>query len=124
MPPPSCTPHAPRTTPELCVSQPYGDGYTVYVIHGSGFQPFTQVTVKITGVGTSPDRPETDLQGTFNYAIDQGHLFFHGHGPIPPGTYQVVVTTPGGRSVKATFRVNAAADGQPPSGQPGPPGGA
>jgi len=50
-----------------------------------------------------------DLQGTFNYAIDQGHRFFRG--PIPPGTYSVVVTGSGGRSARASFLVN----------QPGPP---
>lgn len=115
----SCTSEAPGTTPEICLSQPYGDGDTVYVVHGSGFQPFTQITVKLSGVGTSPDHPVTDQLGTFNYAIDQGHVFFHG--PIPPGTYQVVATEPGGGSAKATFQVREAANGAPPP-PPGAPG--
>jgi hypothetical protein len=117
-PPPSCTAQAPGTAPEICVSQPYGDGYTVYVIHGTGFPRFAPVTVELAGVGVSPDHPVTDLQGTFNYAIDQGHRFFHG--PIPPGTYQVVAMASGGPRASASFRVNPAANGGPP---PGPPGG-
>lgn len=122
-PPASCTPQAPDTTPELCVSQPYGDGDTVYVIRGSGFRPFTPVTVKLVGAGTSavsPDRPVTDLRGTFNYAIDQGHRFFRT--TIPPGVYQVVASAPGGHSANATFRVNPARPGGLPPGQPGQPG--
>ena len=123
-PPASCTTHPPGTTPEICVSQPYGDGDTVYVIHGSGFPSFTTITVGLTGVGNSPDRPMTDKQGTFNYAIDQGHRFFHG--PIPPGDYRVVATGPGGLSASAVFRVNQAASGRPPpapGGQVGGPAG-
>lgn len=115
-PPPTCTPHSPDTTPEICVSQPYGDGYTGYVIHGSGFQAFTQVTLTIVRVGTSPVKPMTDLRGTFNYVIDQGHQFFQG--PIPVGVYQVMATESGGRSATATFRVDPASGGPPP----GPPG--
>ena len=108
----------------VCVSQPYGDGDTVYVIHGSGFVPFSSVTVSLVGVGVSPDRPVTtpdrpvvDREGTFNYAIDQGHHFFPG--PIPAGTYRAVVTAPGAGSVSASFEVNPAGP-QPP---PPPPGG-
>ncbi|MGH3250477.1 MAG: serine/threonine protein kinase, partial [Trebonia sp.] len=114
--PPPCTVHQPGTTPELCVSQPFGDGDTVYVIHGTGFPQFVTVTVKLVGVGMSPDHPVTDLQGSFNYAIDQGHRFFRG--PIPPGTYEAVATAPGGRGTSVSFRVNQAAAGAPP----GPPG--
>jgi hypothetical protein len=115
-PPPSCTQRSPGTTPEICVNLPYGDGETGYVIHGSGFQTFTQVTVAITGVGTSPERPTTDMQGTFSYVIDQGHQFFRGE--IPAGLYHVVATESGGRSATATFRVNPPAPGGPPPGPP------
>jgi hypothetical protein len=118
-PPPSCTPQAPGSAPEICVSQPYGDGNTVYVIHGTGFPRFALVTVELAGVGVSPDHPVTDLQGTFNYAIDQGHRFFQG--PIPPGTYRAVAMASGGASASASFRVNPAANGGPPPGQGGPP---
>jgi serine/threonine protein kinase len=117
-PPPSCTTNVPDNTPELCVSQPYGDGDTVYVIHGSGFPPLTPVTIRLDGVGVSPDQPMADLQGTFSYAIDQGHLFFRG--PIPPGNYHVVVTASGGRSASASFTVDQGAVGGPPPGPAGP----
>ena len=115
---PPCKAHQPGTTPELCVSQPYGDGDTVYVFHGTGFLPFVTITVRLVGVGISPDHPVTDLEGTFSYAVDQGHRFFSG--PIPPGNYRVVATAPGGRSVSASFSVNQAAAGGPP-GPLGPP---
>jgi hypothetical protein len=118
-PPPSCTTRPPGSAPEICVSQPYGDGDTVYVIHGTGFRPLLPVTVELAGVGVSPDHPVADLQGTFNYAIDQGHRFFHS-GPIPPGTYRVVaMSSSGGLSASASFRVNPAANGGPPPGPPG-----
>jgi serine/threonine protein kinase len=119
----TCGPPAqPATTPQLCVSQPWGDGYTVFVIHGNGYQPFTQVTVKLNRAGVSSAQVTTDRQGSFNYAIDQGHYFFKGL--IPPGTYQVTVTGQGEQSVSASFRVYAAGTAPPPPGLgsvPGPP---
>jgi serine/threonine protein kinase len=118
-PPPSCTSPAQSSTPQVCVSQPYGDGYTVYVIHGSGFPPFTPVTVDLVGVGVSADHPRADMEGTFNYAIDQGHYFFRG--PIPPNTYMVVVTGSGGRTASVSFVVHPPGTGQPPGGPPGNP---
>ena len=42
--------------------------------------------------------------GTFNYAIDQGHVFFAG--PIPAGTYHVLVTGAQGRHATASFAVS------------------
>jgi hypothetical protein len=117
-PPALCSTTQSAATPAICVSQPEGDGYTLFVVHGTGFPRFRPVTVSLLGVGTSPDHPVTDIQGTFNYAIDQGRLFFH-TGKIPPGTYQVVVTAPGEPSVKATFVVNQAASGGPPGPPPG-----
>jgi hypothetical protein len=124
-PPPPCAAHQEGTTPGLCISQPYGDGDTVYIIHGTGFQRFTKVTVKLVGLSvspeapvTSPDHPVTDLQGTFNYAVDQGHRFFSG--AIPPGFYKVVVTAPGEPSASASFQVNPSASGGAPPGPPPP----
>jgi hypothetical protein len=116
--PPPCTTPAAGSAPQLCVSQPYGDTETVYVIHGSGFVPGTPVTVRLAGVGVSPDHPVADRLGSFNYAIDQGHYFFSG--PIPPGTYSAVVTAPGGRSARASFRVDPAGSGPPPGPPPAP----
>ena len=114
--PPPCATNAPSTTPVICVSQPYGDGYTVYIIHGTGFVPHPSVTVALDGVGVSPDRPVTDMQGTFNYAIDQAHVFFHG--PIPPGVYHVTATASSGRTATVSFTVNTGAAGGPPPGPP------
>jgi serine/threonine protein kinase len=108
----ACTTPRLTSTPELCLSQPFGDGDTVFVLHGNGFLAFKRVTVKIVGVGVSRDRPLADLQGTFNYAIDQGHEFFPGS--IPAGSYKVVVTGSGGRSATTSFRVSDADSGQPP----------
>jgi hypothetical protein len=115
--PPPCAAHQAGTTPELCVSQPYGDGDTVFIIHGTGFRRFATVTLTLVGVGVSPDHPVTDLEGTFNYAIDQGHRFFSG--TIPPGDYKVVVSASGEHSTSAAFQVNPAANGGPPGLPPG-----
>jgi hypothetical protein len=115
--PSPCAAHQAGTTPELCVSQPYGDGDTVFIIHGTGFRRFATVTLTLVGVGVSPDHPVTDLEGTFNYAIDQGHRFFSG--TIPPGDYKVVVSASGEHSTSAAFQVNPAANGGPPGLPPG-----
>ena len=72
------------------MGQLYGDGYTVFVVHGSGFVPLTQVQVYLIGHGRATLRPTVDQKGTFNFAIDQGHLFFPGL--IPAGRYHVLVT--------------------------------
>jgi serine/threonine protein kinase len=124
-----CTSPVASSTPQLCVSQTYGDSYTVFVIHGSGFTPFAQVTVQIPGVGTSPDHPVADRLGTFNYAIGQDRRFLAD--PIPPGNYSVVVTAAGRRPVSASFLVSPPPPpgpqptGPPPTGAPplGPPPG-
>jgi serine/threonine protein kinase len=113
-----CADHSRGSTPELCVSQPYGDGDTVFIVHGSGYLPFTPVSVALAGHGLSPARAVTDLNGTFNYGIDQGHHFFTG--PIPPGTYRVVVTASGEPAVSASFLVNSGALHPPPAGPGGP----
>jgi hypothetical protein len=102
-PPPSVFPSAPSGLPEIVTLQPFGDPATVFLIHGTGWAPLSRVTVSLVGHGTSPVRPVVDLQGTFNYAINQGHEFFP-HG-IPPGTYTIVVSGPGGRQARTQFRV-------------------
>src|ERR1700722_9514879 len=100
-----------NSAPQICVNQPFGDGYTEFVIHGVGFVPKEPVTVVVGGVA-SPDHPTADKEGTFNYVIDQGHVFFHSK-PIPPATYEVVVTAGGGISATASSRVYSY-DSQPP----------
>jgi serine/threonine protein kinase len=121
-----------QSTPYICVNQPFGDNYTDFVVHGVGFVPKEQVTIAVDGV-VSPDHPTVDKEGTFNYVIDQGHVFFRGK-PIPPAIYEVVATAPGGLSADTSFRVYSYDDqpalqevsgSPPPSGPPptGPPPG-
>jgi hypothetical protein len=84
-----------------------------------GFEPGTDVSVSLVGHGTSPWHPEVDPVGTFNYTIDEDHLFFHGN--MPTGNYEVVVTGAGNRRAIAKFQVAAPPPGQPPpTGQPPP----
>ena len=115
-PPPSTLPTGTSTVPELAMGQPFGDGDTVFVVHGSGFVPLTRVTVRLIGHGVASFRPTADRMGTFNYAIDQGHVFFTG--PIPVGTYHVLVTGARGRHASASFVVSD--QPPPPAGGPSP----
>src|SRR5262249_17278876 len=123
-PPPTCQGGAGSAAPQVCISQPAGDGETVFVIHGTGFAPLAAVTVSIAGVGTSRYHPAADLRRWFNDAVDQGHYFFPGQ--IPPGNYTAVVGAPGGGSLRVSFRVNPPnpGGGPPPGGAGGsaPPG--
>jgi len=112
-PPPTSLPDNTSSQPELTLGQPTGDGYTVFVVHGSGFIPQTQVRVALVGVGVSRYRPFVDAKGTFNYAIDQGHQFFPGL--IPPGPYTILATGAQGRRATASFTV-VAPPGPPPPG--------
>ena len=114
--PPSTLPDGTSSQPELTMGQPSGDGYTVFVVHGSGFIPQTQVRVRLIGAGISQVsryRPFVDQMGTFNYAIDQGHLFWPGQ--IPPGQYTVLVTGAQDRRATASFTV-IVPPGPPPPG--------
>ena len=49
-PPPTCPRPETAVKPQLCVSQPWGDGATVFILHGSGFAPDARVTVSVAGV--------------------------------------------------------------------------
>ncbi len=113
-PPPSAFPAVPSGSPQIVMLQPIGDSATEFLIHGTGWAPRSRVTVTLTGYGESPARPVVDLQGTFNYAVNQGHEFFPRQ--IPPGVYHVVVTGPGGRRARASFQVNSPPPGQSPAG--------
>jgi len=114
-PPPSAFPPTSGGSPQVVMLQPIGDPATEFLIHGTGWVPLSHVTVTLAGHGTSPVRPAVDLQGTFNYAVNQGHEFFPRQ--IPPGVYEVVVTGSGGRRAQVRFQVNA-----PPSPRQGSPG--
>jgi hypothetical protein len=91
-----------------------GDGYTGFVIHGVNFPPGAQVTITLLGIGPSRVKEVVDPRGTFNYTIDQGHVFFAG--PIPIGTYHVVASVPDGKQAEATFNVMPAPGAGPPVG--------
>jgi hypothetical protein len=115
-PPPTAFATVTSRAPTVILLQPLGDGATVFLIHGTGWFPTSHVTVALAGHGVSPIHPLVDRQGTFNYAINQGHEFFARQ--IPAGVYQVVVTAPGGRQARARFEVTQPlpdASAQPPS---------
>jgi serine/threonine protein kinase len=112
-PPPGAEPpptpvHGSSTTPKLTMGQPLGDGETGFQVHGSGFTPHTLVVLSLEGHGSTPFKyePLTDPKGTFNYTIDQGHVFF-ARG-IPDGLYHVVARDVNGKQqASAVFRVSA-----------------
>jgi serine/threonine protein kinase len=96
----------PTGNPQIVVNQPYGDGNTVFVVHGTGWTPGQRITVRLSGRPVSPATPITDLSGTFNYAVNQDHEFFSG--PLPSGNHRVVVTPyGGGTQAEATFSVHS-----------------
>jgi hypothetical protein len=111
-----------KLQPQIAFYQTFGDGHTVFVLHGVGWVPGQPVTVALAGVGASPEHPIVDRAGTFSYAINQAHEFFRG--ALPPGTYHVVVTAPGGARAVASFVVQPATPPPPaPTSTTGPPGG-
>ena len=118
-PPPSAFPALPRGRPAIEPLQPFGDPNTVFLVHGTGWIPRTQVTIRLAGHGAARFRPVADDLGTFNYAIGQGHDFFRG--PIPPGSYRVVVTGAGRRRASTTFQVRPLL-ASPPLPEPSPAG--
>jgi len=95
----------PGGPPQIVLNQPYGDGDTVFVVHGTGFRPGDHVKVWLAGRPVSPARPVADQRGTFNYAVNQNHEFYPGR--LPPGDYKVLVqAVGGGTKASATFQVN------------------
>jgi serine/threonine protein kinase len=98
--------HRPIGAPRIVINQPYGDGATVFVVHGTGWTPGQRITVRLSGHPVSPATPRADLAGTFNYAINQQHEFFSG--PLPLGEHHVVVIAyGGGPQAEATFSVHS-----------------
>ncbi|MDN3353797.1 serine/threonine-protein kinase [Actinomadura sp. DC4] len=92
-------------SPKIELNQPYGDGDTTFVVHGTGLTPGRKVTLRLDGRRTSPVMPVVDFGGSFNYVINQTHEFFAGK--IPPGKHQIRVTVPGDRDpLRASFTVN------------------
>ena len=82
--------NATRGIPAIGVSQPTGDGDTVFVIRGQWWPVGQPVTVTLVGVGVSPVHPVADRGGSFNYAVNQGHEFFAGM--LPAGIYTIRVS--------------------------------
>jgi serine/threonine protein kinase len=103
-PPPNAFASVPPGRVALESLQPTGDSYTVFLMHGVGWPPLTQITLTLSGQGGESVRRTVDGAGTFNCAIGQGYDFFSA--PIPPGSYKVVATGAGGRRATATFHVN------------------
>src|SRR5580698_8415127 len=102
--------------PHIALYQKFGDSNTVFVVHGEGWKPGEKITVALSG-HASPVHPIVDDAGTFNYAINQDHEFYRGG--LPAGTYDVLITAPGGTRARASFTVHAGGPG--PSGGPGEP---
>ena len=111
-PPPSSFPPLSGTRPGIKMLQPVGDGNTGFVVHGAGWKPLSAVTLALAGRRNASVRLVVDEAGSFNYTIDQRHVFYPG--PIPPGYHEVVVTGDGQRLTTA-FQVHP-----PPSGAPSP----
>jgi hypothetical protein len=111
-PPPSSFPPLSGAQPGIEVIQPAGDGNTGFVVHGAGWTPLSTVTLALAGRRNASVRLVVDGAGSFNYTIDQRHVFFPG--PIPQGRHEVVVTG-GGRRLTTAFQVHP-----PPSGAPSP----
>ncbi|HTT00152.1 MAG TPA: serine/threonine-protein kinase [Streptosporangiaceae bacterium] len=101
--------------PVVAMYQSQGDSHTIFVLRGEGWPVGRPVTVTLSG-RVSPEHPVVDDAGTFNYAINQDHEFFRGG--LPPGTYRVVVTAPGGARAAASFLVHGGPNPPPGSGPP------
>ena len=115
-PPPSSLPQLPGGRAAISMMQAFGDGSTVFVLHGANWPAGQPLSVRLAGHGVATLHPVPDRAGSFNYAIDQGHLFFAGL--IPPGYYRVIVTGPRGLVATTHFVVNPL---QPGPGVPPPP---
>ena len=107
-PPPSSFPTLSGSRPGIGVIQPIGDGNTGFVVHGAGWPPRSTVTLALAGRGNASVRLVVDGAGSFNYTIDQGHVFYPG--AIPVGMHEVVVTGDG-RRLTTVFQVHP-----PPAG--------
>ena len=103
LPPLSGASDLPSAPLSIAVNQPFGDGNTVFVVHGRGWPPGATITIGLTGVRTSPDKVVADRRGTFNYAVNQAHEFFPAG--LPPAWYQLVATASGARRAQVSFRV-------------------
>jgi hypothetical protein len=111
-PPPSSFAPLSGSRPGIEMLQPVGDGNTGFVVHGAGWPPYRTVTLALAGRANVVVRLAADGAGSFNYTIDQGHMFYPG--PIPAGRHEVVVIGDG-RTLSTVFQVLA-----PPAPVPSP----
>jgi len=118
--PPSTLPSLPLGKAEVAMFQPTGDPYTDFGVHGLGWPPRSRVSIELVGHGTDPYRPTADMASSFNYLVNQDHAFFTG--PIPPGSYEIIVTGVGGRRAHTRFSVFRPPQPTPGIGSPPPPG--
>ncbi len=103
-PPPSKFPSTSPGVPAVVMLQPAGDPYTGYVVHGTGWGAAGgTVTITLAGRPGHVARAFVDQQGSFNYGVNQGNVFFSG--PMPPGVYQVIVTGQAGARATVRFQV-------------------
>lgn len=87
----------------IVANQPVGDGQTVFVIHGTGWNPGERVTVRLDRSKERPG-PVADRKGTFNYAVNQTHEF--AAGPLPVGTHTFYASSQSRRSpTRTSFEV-------------------
>ena len=113
-PPPSSFPPLSGSRPGSKMIQPAGDGNTGFVVHGAGWPPRSTVTLTLAGRRGTSVRLVADDAGSFNYTIDQGHVFYPGL--IPAGRHEVVVSGDR-RRLTAVFQVRPPSAG-PPSPTP------
>ena len=74
------------------------------MVHGQKWPPGRPLTLVLQGVKAPAQHIYSDDYGNFVYQLNKIHEFFRGH--LPPGSYLLVVTGPGGRPrVSAYFSV-------------------
>ncbi|MBO2451186.1 serine/threonine protein kinase [Actinomadura barringtoniae] len=93
----------PDGNPRILLNQPLGDGNTVFVVHGRGWPPGAQITIRLDKRPPSPSKPTVDARGTWNYAINQSHEFIAGK--LPPGVHEVTASS-NGTVTHTRFTVN------------------
>ena len=81
-----------------------GTSSTVFVVYGTKWPPGQPLTLQLFGIKAPIQRVYSDPFGNFSFKINRHHEFFRG--PLPAGTYHLVVAGPYDRPVAtATFSV-------------------
>ena len=97
-PPPGRPPAAIRLGPAT------GTTATAFVVHGQKWPPGRPLTLVLQGVRAPAQHTYSDSYGNFVYQLNKINGFFRGH--LPPGSYLLVVSGPGGRPrASASFSV-------------------